>query len=116
MATTRAEKIEETLARARQRGWKQALGAGHAADGSARAPTRLAYQWAKGVAGWTRSCLGSRTAAQDAEIQEEWFDEEQTMARAAEDDPFKESEFVQMRRAESPPPPKREVLGARGEF
>ena len=71
VATIKAEKVETALCRARQNGWKEALGAGLWADGRAKAPTRLAYRWAKGFAGWTRSCVAARTELQDDVIPDE---------------------------------------------
>ncbi len=62
VANTKAKLLEEWAHRARVRQWRVALGASTAAQDLAKAPTKLAYRWVKGLAGWQQSPIGDAAA------------------------------------------------------
>ena len=59
VADAKARKLEEATTRARLQKWRVAIGAVVNIEGAAKIPTRLAYRWAKGLAGWQQSPIGS---------------------------------------------------------
>jgi hypothetical protein len=60
VANVKAKRLQDLVARARSREWKVAVGASVSEGAIDRPrPTRLAYRWVKGIAGWTSSPMGS---------------------------------------------------------
>ena len=64
LAGKKAKEIESQVRVQKMQEWRNAIGA-TASGPAARAPTRLAYRWLKGLTGWEKSPLGTE-AANDA--------------------------------------------------
>ena len=58
LADTRAKELEATVATSKAAMWRAAVGDPNSKPAATR-PAKLAYRWVKGLAGWTRSPIGS---------------------------------------------------------
>ena len=62
VARAKAKKLEEATQRSRALEWRVAIGATGVVKNASRAPTRFAYRWVKGLAGWQQSPVGDALA------------------------------------------------------
>ena len=74
MADLKAKKLEAVSRHERMKAWRTAIGASASAPGS-KTPTRLAYRWLKGLAGWAASPKGADTANDEVPAEPDEFDD-----------------------------------------
>ena len=59
VADIKAAKLEASVASSRIKAWKVKIGALPAQEGGTKTPTKCAYRWVKGVAGWSPNPVGT---------------------------------------------------------
>ena len=76
LAAKKAKKLEEVTAKRRTSEWRIAVGGKAPETGGTVRPTRLAYSWVRGIAGWVPAPVGSiqcnDEVPQDPELEDDW--------------------------------------------